>query len=644
MRVVVVMCGGWQFVSVLCATKDNYAAMVGLGVSAGNALSAALAPSTGVHVDLTGSQDVGALQGEGVLKSTAVAGLVFNAMSTATLLPTLAFHRFVMCLGNSSAAAAAIDGASSLTIQFGDITMDQSWMACSHVEGLAAILASGDVQTASASSVAVFADYATSLLSGLGETVLAALQLSFTASVDYIVALVWSFQDILATYNMRACKVPNYALRYVLDCACGDAPYRIPSPQRGHGWADGGLWCAGTLSLVRADGTLGVVYNPYALDALSAGVRGITAYVECLSAGGNAVDGSACTPPPSEQTALPVLVQQGVDPLAVWARCKSNYGALAWDVGAGALFAPPSDASSSVDPVPDSVRAAAVAWAAGVSPALLACLQDPTRMRVGYDACLRLFFSSPQATPASSSSAAASTPAAYFVYTPLLPLGSQGANAPPPLAEPPDACLVFSGLQNASAPGSPLRTLMDDCAMEEGVGAVAACDLNPLMLHAGSAGARVKLGVAAVHGTTLPVASSGAAAGAAGAGDALYAAPLATLQAAYRAFNATFPTEAAHIDAMLFSADGDFLHDFIDCMVLGPYTRIDLRACDAEVRFAPRLRAPMRRRRAPAHWRAVREPPRACIARVDALCLEMPICSHIRAERVVTYHLGNVTR
>ena len=33
---------------------------------------------------------------------------------------------------------------------------------------------------------------------------------------------------------------------------------------------------------------------------------------------------------------------------------------------------------------------------------------------------------------------------------------------------------------------------------------------------------------------------------------------------------------------MLFSAEGDFIHDFFDCMFLGPYTRIDAMPCDAE--------------------------------------------------------------
>jgi hypothetical protein len=40
--------------------------------------------------------------------------------------------------------------------------------------------------------------------------------------------------------------------------------------------------------------------------------------------------------------------------------------------------------------------------------------------------------------------------------------------------------------------------------------------------------------------------------------------------------------QAKSIDSVLFSADGDFIHDFLDCIYLGPYTRVDWRACDAD--------------------------------------------------------------
>ena len=537
-----------QVWALVCACKDTYAVMTGLGVSIGNALAAAAFRTSGTSFDLTGSQDIGALAGEGVLKSTAVAGLVFNAVSSATLLPTLALHRWLLCMANSSMAAASIDGGSSFTIQFGDVGMDASWMACANIEGLQGLLNSGDLSTASGSAVAIFVQFATSLLSGLGETVLYGMQLSFTATVDYATSLVWGFQDILYTFNMRACKLPNYAMRYVLQCACNDDAYRIPSPQRGHDWSHGALWCVGTLSMVLTDGTPAFVYNPYSLDALSDGVQGVTAYMDCLSVRSS----SDCPPPLNENTALAVLVSQGVEPLAVWARCKSNYAMSTWDVGAGALFG----AGGATVNMPVDVQQRAVAWAqAAVGSAFLECLKDPARLRVDYAACMRLFFAA-QSPP--------TTPAAYYLYMPT-------NNT----AEPPDACRVFTGLERAAPDASPLQTLMTDCKMEQGVGNVAACDLNPLVWG----GAQQKVAVAAVHGTVPPRAASMEA-----QAEAMYAPVIATLQNAYDTWREGYGKESGHIDAFVFSADGDLMHQFFDCVFMGPYSRVDLRACDAEVR------------------------------------------------------------
>jgi hypothetical protein len=533
--------------------------MIALGVSLGNLLSNTLFRNGGGRLDLTGTQDVGALAGEGVLKSTAVAGFLFNALSSATLLPTMAFHRWLLCMANATSAAASNAGDSQLRIQFADVGMDTSWLPCANLAGLQTLFTSNDLVTSTESAVKLFVDFATTLVSGLGETLLFAQQLSLTATIDYCVALAWSIQDLLYTFNMRACKVPNYAMRYVLRCGCNDAPYHIPDVQRGQKWNDGALWCSGTLSMVLKDGTNAFVYNPYSLSELSKGVQGLTKYIQCLSESAN--PDSACPPPPREQLTLSVLVQQGVEPIAVWARCKSNYALSMWDVGAGALFVAPPDGQNAQDPVPVSVRAQAVQWARARpdGPALLACLQDPARLQLGYEACLTGFFG-----------AQGYTKAAYFLYTDSRSSSSSTVHE----GEPPDACRVFTGLEAAAAPGTPLQTLMTDCIMQDGVGNVVACDLNPLVR-----GADTHLAVAAIHGTTPPPAASlieGAR--------ALYAPLNRTLRAAFERFTSKFGEEAEDIDALLFSADGDLLHQFFDCLYLGPYTRVDLHACDAEVR------------------------------------------------------------
>ena len=236
-------------------------------------------------------------------------------------------------------------------------------------QGLGTILDRADTQTTASDAVGQFVQFTTTLVTGLGTTLLYGMQLSFTATVDYMIGLVYAVQDLLYTFNIAQCTVPNYALRYVLRCPCGDTEHRIPHPQRGHGWRDGGLWCVGTLHLLLTSGDMGLVYNPYTLDELSAGLSGLTAYVECLA---EHADPGECSLPPTENRLLPVLVAQGVEPIAVWGRCKSNYAQSAWDAGAGALFmlsasdtttaATVSTSLASV--VPADVAAAAAAWAA----------------------------------------------------------------------------------------------------------------------------------------------------------------------------------------------------------------------------------------------------------------------------------------
>ncbi len=260
-----------QFYALVCSCKDMFASVVGLGASVGNALVSHLSDPSGTRFDLTGKGDISALAGEGVLKSTSLAGLTFNVLSTATLLPTLAMHRWLLCIANATLASSpgGDADAGALTVEFGDIRMDASWMPCAKLEGLQTILASGNMAVTSGDAVSAFVEFTVSLVSGIGETLLNGMQLSFSATLDYLIGLVWSVQDVLYTFNMRQCKVPDYALRYVMQCGCGDTPHRIPSPQRGHGWRDGALWCVGTLSMQLADGSQAIVYNPYPLDELS---------------------------------------------------------------------------------------------------------------------------------------------------------------------------------------------------------------------------------------------------------------------------------------------------------------------------------------------------------------------------------------
>lgn len=334
-------------------------------------------------------------------------------------------------------------------------------------------------------AVEIFVSFTMSLMTGLGENVLYGMQLAFDSYIDFIIGMVWSVQDVLYAFNLRSCKVPSAAIRYDIGCACGDAPHMIPPLQRAQ--TEGALWCVGSLNVPFPDGSSGIIHNPYSLDALS---------------GGN----------------LPELAAQGVDPMVVWARCKSNYAQKIWDEGAWAQFAEAGHARE---------------WAQRISSEFLECM---TTMPNDKRTCMTMYHSLVYG----------STPDAYFLYIAVNSSSSVVA---------PDACLVYSGLRG-SVTGE-LKGVLDACATSE------QCDLNPL-------GDSNKVSVASVHGTVRHRDSPGPD----------YSAPMAKLQRAYADFNET--STSAVIDAALFSADGDFIHEYFDCVFMGPYSRVDILPCDAE--------------------------------------------------------------
>jgi hypothetical protein len=228
-----------QFYALVCTCKDTYAKFIGLGMSIGNLMVSKIFGSA-AEEPLTGA--------ESTIKGASLAGLAMNILAGSTLLPTMALHRWIICMAN----ATQDDQEGSVTIQFGDVGMDKSWLHCANMGGLSSIVNGNDMTQGATNAIEGFVAFSMSLMSGLGDSILYAMQLSYDSVIDFITSLVWSVQDILYAFNMRSCKLPNSALRYVMDCACGDVPHMIPQPQRSQ--TEGALWCVGTLNVPMPDG------------------------------------------------------------------------------------------------------------------------------------------------------------------------------------------------------------------------------------------------------------------------------------------------------------------------------------------------------------------------------------------------------
>ena len=531
-----------SFYSLVCACKDVFASFIAMGMSAVENVYGLF--SNG-RIDLSVSTQVTQQEAVHITQVRSIGGLIFNIVTDATLYPLLALHRWIMCITSSGIGTLSESSTAFITVQFGDLNMEKSWGVCSPLsDKLQLLMDSADIQNIMQNSVEGFVAFSMSLLSGIGETVLSGATLMYDSFIAFLEAIVWNIQNVVQAFNLRSCKVADYMQRIVLQCACGDTPYFIQATQRDHRWKDGAMWCSGSLALTLVDGSQGIIYNPYSLQQLSEALKGITQYINCLA---TSVSSNECHKPTGVKT-LPILINQGVEPIAVWAKCKSNYMEQAWDIGAGALFTTSSPSQFSEAILDASLRAQARAWAQGIAPEFLQCMQSEERFYHDYSVCLRMYLN---LTTGRQSNA-------YFLYT----------KEPASATEPPDACMVFSGLNASAQVGSPLQQTMQHCIMDESADP-SLCPFNPTVW---SAATPTKIPIAKMFGTLEKDDAQTIA--------QQYQAIADKLKHAFRVFNQTFLASAKLMQVALFSADGDFIHDFLDCVFLGPYTRVDLLPCD----------------------------------------------------------------
>ena len=153
------------------------------------------------------------------------------------------------------------------------------------------------------------------------------------AGLAWMLGVVTGIEDLLQTIDYRNCKAP-LALNDISSCVCGDKAYRIPDSRRAtKGVAN--MWCTGPLLFSTAFGDDILVINPFTLDDIlaQAGPRGYDAYIDCLSA--SSLSEGLCVSPAT--LARDYFANFGVDVLQVITRCRGNYNAKSWDAGALAI-------------------------------------------------------------------------------------------------------------------------------------------------------------------------------------------------------------------------------------------------------------------------------------------------------------------
>lgn len=362
----------------------------------------------------------------------------------------------------------------------------------------------------------------------------------FDSMITWLIGIVRTIQDIIQVSDRRHCKLPDVTMEDVPRCPCGDTAASIVTERRSQGVNNGALWCAGTMDIVLSDGTSRVIYNPYSLTELLAFATTLEQYLACVGSG-NADDiAGGCD---AVEPKAPELERQGVKTLAVLTRCRSNYVNRQWDSGAVYLFQP----SLSEDLVNEVARIERDFNPASMPATVVECMAVSIEQATLADGCLDLFLNDLGLTSEE-----------YFTYD---------EKTAPALSEI-DACEVFTG-PAALLPNS----VFADCVAEDGDDED--CEL-PYFLWTGRSANRVP--VATSHFKSFESA------------EARYAEAEATIERARQlvaqAYALVEDWDGSKIEPVLFSAEGDGLHQAMDCMIMGPYGAADLWPVSAAVRYS----------------------------------------------------------
>ena len=339
------------------------------------------------------------------------------------------------------------------------------------------------------------------------------------ALLAYVSGILTSFSEILMSQFAAQCNPPEHYLKDVAGCACGDTPLAItPLAAEATEYA---FWCTGTLSMVDGANDQIVVYNPYSYAQLQSKAGGMQAYLECASSS------YKCDAPTD-----PVFTAQGVTLLNVLVKCRENFVEKNWDQAAYVLFDPTQRYRFN----PNTVLPTSYADPYGV----LACLVSQAGVGGTNGACLDqyLYFTNTLYDR-------------YWAYAPA----ASAAPAPQYV----DACLTFSG--PASGPNSASAAVFENCVDAESDG------LCTLSGHLWSPSSSNNVPV----GQTHVVMYAGDEAG--GIVANLYAQAQQIITAAVN--EALAHWAASPVSAQFFSAEGDVIHQTLDCIFLGPYARVD---------------------------------------------------------------------
>jgi hypothetical protein len=393
----------------------------------------------------------------------------------------------------------------------------------------------GDSPKSVAATIATIAGNAAQLL--LIRQIAPTLHL-IDAMLAYLIGVVHALGVLVVSHNPSRCNPPTFNMTELLRCACGDHRLQIPAARRTQGLREGALWCTGVLSMIDSNSQPYLVYNKFTYEQLQSMSGGLDEYARCLGTG---TDGYKCTPPaPSSEADAAFFRQQGVTVANVLVKCRENYALKQWDPHAYVMF------NREHHHLFEGRLGYRVPIAEDDPFGILACMQADTDTPGGLARrCHAEFLRHPEVGIREED---------YWAY--------ERVDSGKPGSQFTDACLVFSGPADLRMP-----QFMDCVDGGDSDGTRPACRLAG---HAWSPLSENQVPVAAQH----RVLSKGVHLD--GLVQRLYhEARRKVVDAVEASIKEQTRAGSSHIDVQFFSVEGDVLHQIMDCLFMGPYSRVD---------------------------------------------------------------------
>tara|TARA_Y100000389_G_scaffold15396_1_gene13632 strand:- start:24615 stop:32462 length:7848 start_codon:yes stop_codon:yes gene_type:complete len=157
-------------------------------------------------------------------------------------------------------------------------------------------------------------------------------------AVDWVVGIMQSVARLVSAFDPMECRPYASDIKYQSQCVCNDDVYAITQQAAGQLAENGALWCSGVLELVDGAGTMKYVYNPYSFQYLKQKLDSGTnsklyQYLECIGMGEG-----ACTQLDNLDSVFSRWMHNGINPLSVLTRCRDNFAGKIFDRGAFLIY------------------------------------------------------------------------------------------------------------------------------------------------------------------------------------------------------------------------------------------------------------------------------------------------------------------